>query len=68
MQIVVGGNEEALPQKQSSSKIYTLIKNPLSNIGMKQMYLLGKSVQEQYPDFWPEKFNQSYFQLYSNNG
>lgn len=44
MQIIVGGNEETNSQKPASEKIYTLIKNPLSTVGMKQMYIIGKSV------------------------
>lgn len=71
VQLVVNGNESLNKEDQSlkdNSTINTLIKNELTENGMKQMYIIGSSVWQQYEGFWEKEYNQSYYHIYSGNG
>lgn len=71
VQLVVNGNESLNKEDQNTrdnSSINTLVKNDLNENGMKQMYIIGSSVWQQYTDFWEKEYNQSYYHIYSGNG
>lgn len=70
VQLVVNGNESLNKEDQSlkdNNTINTLIKNELNENGIKQMYMIGSSVWQQYEGFWEKEYNQSYYHIYSGN-